>query len=72
MATDAATAPIRRAIPARLDRLPWSTFHTRMVIGLGSAWALDGLQITIASWSFVVAGRRPNPASMTLPGSRAR
>jgi MFS family permease len=49
MATDAATAPIRSTVPARLDRLPWSKFHTRMVIGLGSAWVLDGLQITIAS-----------------------
>ena len=49
MATDGAPAPIRSTIPARLDRLPWSKFHTRMVIGLGSAWILDGLQITIAS-----------------------
>jgi MFS family permease len=49
MATDAAPAPIRSTVPARLDRLPWSKFHTRMVIGLGSAWVLDGLQITIAS-----------------------
>ncbi len=40
---------IRSTIPARLDRLRWSPFHTRMVIGLGSAWVLDGLQITIAS-----------------------
>jgi hypothetical protein len=49
MATDAAPAPIRSTVPTRLDRLPWSKFHTRMVIGLGSAWVLDGLQITIAS-----------------------
>jgi MFS family permease len=43
------TAPIRSTIPARLDRLGWSPFHTRMVAGLGAAWILDGLQITIAS-----------------------
>jgi MFS family permease len=47
------TAPesktIRSTIPARLDRLSWSPFHTRMVAGLGAAWILDGLQITIAS-----------------------
>jgi MFS family permease len=49
VATDAAPAPIRSTVPARLDRLPWSKFHTRMVVGLGSAWVLDGLQITIAS-----------------------
>ena len=40
---------IRSTIPARLDRLSWSPFHTRMVMGLGAAWILDGLQITIAS-----------------------
>jgi MFS family permease len=44
-----ASAPIRSTIPARLDRLRWSKFHTHMVIGLGAAWILDGLQITIAS-----------------------
>jgi hypothetical protein len=27
--------PIRSTIPARLDRLGWSPFHTRMVAGLG-------------------------------------
>ena len=40
---------IRSLIPARIDRLPWSPFHTRMVIALGMAWILDGLEITVAS-----------------------
>jgi MFS family permease len=40
---------VHSAIPARIDRLPWSPFHTRMVIALGVAWVLDGLEITIAS-----------------------
>jgi MFS family permease len=40
---------IRSSIPARLDRLPWSKFHTRMVMALGVAWILDGLEITIAA-----------------------
>jgi MFS family permease len=46
-----ATMPgvIRSLIPARIDRLPWSPFHTRMVIALGVAWVLDGLEITVAS-----------------------
>ena len=46
-----ATKPgvIRSLIPARIDRLPWSPFHTRMVIALGIAWVLDGLEITVAS-----------------------
>jgi MFS family permease len=46
---DAASgSTIRSLIPARIDRLPWSPFHTRMVIALGIAWVLDGLEITIA------------------------
>jgi MFS family permease len=40
---------IRSLIPARIDRLPWSKFHTRMVVALGVAWILDGLEITVAS-----------------------
>jgi MFS family permease len=38
---------IRTAIPARLDRLAWSRFHWRIVIGLGTVWILDGLEVTI-------------------------
>ena len=40
---------IRTLVPARLDRLPWSGFHTRVLIALGAAWVLDGLEITFAS-----------------------
>jgi MFS family permease len=36
-------------VPARIDRLRWSRFHTRLVVALGVAWILDGLEITIAS-----------------------
>jgi MFS family permease len=43
----AATATIETNIPARLDRLPWSSFHWRVVIGLGAVWILDGLEVTI-------------------------
>jgi MFS family permease len=38
---------IRTNIPARLDRLPWARFHWRIVIGLGTVWILDGLQVTV-------------------------
>jgi len=34
-------------IPARLDRLPWSRWHWRVVFALGIAWVLDGLEVTI-------------------------
>src|SRR5947199_3454675 len=40
---------IRSLVPARMDRLPWASFHSRLVIALGVAWVLDGLEITIAS-----------------------
>ena len=48
-ANPAATGAIRSLIPARIDRLPWSPFHTRLVMALGVAWILDGLEITVAS-----------------------
>src|SRR3954452_3734599 len=48
-ATERETPHIRSLIPARIDRLPWSRFHTRLVMALGVAWILDGLEITIAS-----------------------
>ena len=35
-------------IPARLDRLPWSRFHTLVVMALGITWILDGLEVTLA------------------------
>jgi MFS family permease len=41
------TRTVRTAIPARLDRLPWSRFHWLVVIGLGTVWILDGLEVTI-------------------------
>src|SRR4051812_10421202 len=46
----AAAAPantVETRIPARLDRLPWARFHWMIVIGLGTVWILDGLEVTI-------------------------
>lgn len=31
----------------RLDRLPWSRWHWRVVLALGIAWVLDGLEVTL-------------------------
>jgi len=59
-----ATGKIRSTIPARLDRLSWSPFHTRMVAGLGAAWILDGLQITISS-SVVGVLQKPDTLGMS-------
>jgi MFS family permease len=47
MSSDVEVGTIRTRIPARLDRLPWSRFHWRVVIGLGTVWILDGLEVTI-------------------------
>jgi MFS family permease len=38
---------IETRVPARLDRLPWSRFHWMVLIGLGTVWILDGLEVTI-------------------------
>src|SRR6202041_2900043 len=47
--TSSSSPSIRSLIPARIDRLPWSKFFTRLVVALGIAWVLDGLEITIAA-----------------------
>jgi MFS family permease len=47
--TAGSSSGIRSLIPARVDRLPWSRFHTRLVVALGVCWVLDGLEITIAA-----------------------
>jgi MFS family permease len=46
-AEDSTLGTIETRIPGRLDRLPWSRFHWRVVIGLGTVWILDGLEVTI-------------------------
>src|SRR5205085_8002354 len=43
-----ADAIVETDIPARLDRLPWSRFHTLVVVALGVTWILDGLEVTLA------------------------
>ena len=48
MATEGPTLrTIRTDIPARMDRLPWSRWHWRVLVGLGTVWILDGLAVTI-------------------------
>ena len=39
---------IETDIPARLDRLEWSRFHTLVIAALGVTWILDGLEVTLA------------------------
>jgi hypothetical protein len=62
----AEATPLRSTIPARLDRLRWSPFHTPMAAGLGAAWILDGLQITISS---SVTGVLQSPKTLGMTSS---
>src|SRR6516225_9666188 len=34
-------------VPSRMDRLPWSRWHLRVVVALGITWMLDGLEVTL-------------------------
>jgi MFS family permease len=53
-------------VPGRLDRLPWSRWHTRIIVALGTSWLLDGLEVTlVGSLSGVLESR--NGLSLTDP-----
>jgi MFS family permease len=47
MSESVETGTIETKIPARLDRLPWSRFHWIVIVGLGTAWILDGLEVNV-------------------------
>ena len=54
------TGTIETRIPGRLDRLPWARWHWLVVIGLGTVWILDGLEVTIVG---AIATRLTEPES---------
>ena len=62
MSTGVETGRITTDIPARLDRLPWARWHWLVVIGLGTVWILDGLEVTIV-------GSMSDALKPTTPGS---
>ena len=62
-----AREPIRTDIPARLDRLPWGSFHWLVVLALGASWAIDGLEVTLTG---AVSGVLQSPATLGLDGAR--
>jgi MFS family permease len=51
---------ISTTIPARMDRLPWSRWHWLIVVGLGTVWILDGLEVTIVG---AIGSRLTEPSS---------
>ena len=55
---------IETDIPARMDRLPWSRWHTMVVVALGITWLLDGLEGNLAG---ALAGilKRPDTLGFT-------
>jgi MFS family permease len=57
---------IETLIPARLDRLPWTRFHTWVVIALGVTWILDGLEVTLKG---AVSGVLQEPGTLGLSPS---
>ena len=58
--SEAQLETIETRIPGRLDRLPWSRWHWLVVIGLGTVWILDGLEVTIVG---AIATRLTKPES---------
>ncbi len=53
-------------IPLRMDGLPWSSWHTRILIALGTSWILDGLEVTlVGSLSGILESK--NGLSLTDP-----
>ncbi|MCW2995527.1 MAG: transporter [Conexibacter sp.] len=60
MSGEVQTGTVETDIPARLDRLPWARWHWMIVVGLGTVWILDGLEVTIVG---NVGGRIAQPGS---------
>src|ERR1700710_1271776 len=54
---------IETDVPARLDRLPFSGWHWKIIMALGTSWLLDGLQVTLAG---SLAGILENKAGLGL------
>ena len=54
-------------LPNRLDRLPWSRFHWLVVIALGIAWILDGLEVTVVG---SLAGALTESPALHLTGAQ--
>jgi MFS family permease len=66
MSTQMATIDTR--IPSRLDRLPWSRFHWRVVVGLGTVWILDGIEVTIVGAVGAVLTEKGSGLGLSVSG----
>ena len=54
-------------VPARLDRLPWASWHWLVVVALGAVWILDGLEVTIVG---SIAGQLQSSQTLGLSPSQ--
>ena len=59
--------PFRTDIPARLDCLSWSRFHTLLIAALGTSWIIDGLEVTLVG---SLAGVLTLPAALGLTSAQ--
>src|SRR5215831_9406528 len=58
---------IESYVPARLDRMPWSSWHWLIVISLGATWILDGLEVTVAG---ALGGILTRPETLALTSAQ--
>lgn len=73
--TDLSTASSSE-LQERLDRMPWSRRHTRLLFGSGLGWALDAMDVGLVSFvvaalveqGFATAGQRPLILSIGFAG----
>jgi MFS family permease len=63
----AAGETIESYVPARLDRLPWSSWHWLIVFSLGATWILDGIEVTLAG---ALGGILTRPETLGLTAAR--
>ena len=59
--------PFATDVPARLDRLRWSSFHTTLIAALGTSWIIDGLEVTLVG---SLAGALTLPTGLGLTASQ--
>jgi hypothetical protein len=60
MLCDVQLGTVTTKVPARPDRLPWARWHWMIIIGLGTVWILDGLEVTIVG---NISGQISKPGS---------
>ncbi|MHA3725264.1 MFS transporter [Leucobacter sp. HY1910] len=61
--------PVRSLVAARMDRLPWTAFHWSIVVGLGTSWILDGLEIQIVATAGYAHDLQMNSAQVGFTGT---